>query len=45
VISHTKVLMPDTRPTWTFDIGYWILDIPIVLTPDTRPTWTFDIGY
>jgi hypothetical protein len=27
------------------DIGYWILDIPIVLTPNTRTTWTLDIGY
>ncbi len=26
--SHTIVLTPNTRPTWTFYIGYWLLDIP-----------------
>ena len=24
---HTKVLTPSTRPTWTLDIGHWLLDI------------------
>jgi hypothetical protein len=27
VILQAIVLTPDTRPTWTFEIGHWILDI------------------